>query len=169
MDLREGDGSDLKCPLRMPGDSASSHPNKRDLLKPWCWLGFVSFPSPGSAGTPVMFNRNGDAPGRYDIFQFHSSNTSTPGYRLVGQWTDDLQLNVSPCCSFCFLEPLSAQNPSRDLGCFLPAPEWGIFARWLLFLCPKEDKAPHTNRDMRLSCKFYSFCMSAVPGCQPGK
>ncbi|KAL9838758.1 metabotropic glutamate receptor 7 [Geothlypis trichas] len=48
----------------------------------------------GSAGTPVMFNKNGDAPGRYDIFQFHSSNTSTPGYRLVGQWTDDLQLNI---------------------------------------------------------------------------
>ncbi|XP_066414529.1 metabotropic glutamate receptor 7 isoform X3 [Molothrus aeneus] len=48
----------------------------------------------GSAGTPVMFNKNGDAPGRYDIFQFHSSNTSTPGYRLVGQWTDDLQLNL---------------------------------------------------------------------------
>ncbi|NWT90361.1 GRM7 protein, partial [Lanius ludovicianus] len=48
----------------------------------------------GSAGTPVMFNKNGDAPGRYDIFQYHSSNTSTPGYRLVGQWTDDLQLNV---------------------------------------------------------------------------
>uniref|UniRef100_A0A8C3VIM9 G-protein coupled receptors family 3 profile domain-containing protein n=1 Tax=Catharus ustulatus TaxID=91951 RepID=A0A8C3VIM9_CATUS len=48
----------------------------------------------GSAGTPVMFNKNGDAPGRYDIFQFHSSNTSTPGYRLVGQWTEDLQLNV---------------------------------------------------------------------------
>lgn len=42
-----------------------------------------------------MFNKNGDAPGRYDIFQYHSSNTSTPGYRLVGQWTDDLQLNVS--------------------------------------------------------------------------
>ncbi|XP_056357828.1 metabotropic glutamate receptor 7 isoform X1 [Oenanthe melanoleuca] len=48
----------------------------------------------GSAGTPVMFNRNGDAPGRYDIFQFHSSNTSSPGYRLVGQWADDLQLNM---------------------------------------------------------------------------
>lgn len=46
-----------------------------------------------------MFNKNGDAPGRYDIFQFHSSNTSTPGYRLVGQWTDDLQLNVSPSAS----------------------------------------------------------------------
>ncbi|NXC89542.1 GRM7 protein, partial [Cercotrichas coryphoeus] len=58
------------------------------------WLDSVLFASPGSAGTPVMFNKNGDAPGRYDIFQFHSSNTSAPGYRLVGQWTDDLQLNV---------------------------------------------------------------------------
>ncbi|XP_068763215.1 metabotropic glutamate receptor 7 isoform X5 [Struthio camelus] len=48
----------------------------------------------GSAGTPVMFNKNGDAPGRYDIFQYHTTNTSTPGYRLVGQWTDDLQLNL---------------------------------------------------------------------------
>lgn len=58
------------------------------------WI-LSAFLPPGSAGTPVMFNKNGDAPGRYDIFQFHSSNTSTPGYRLVGQWTDDLQLNVS--------------------------------------------------------------------------
>lgn len=53
------------------------------------------FLPPGSAGTPVMFNKNGDAPGRYDIFQYHTTNTSTPGYRLIGQWTDDLQLNVS--------------------------------------------------------------------------
>ncbi|XP_070594370.1 metabotropic glutamate receptor 7 isoform X1 [Erythrolamprus reginae] len=48
----------------------------------------------GSAGTPVMFNRNGDAPGRYDIFQYQTTNTSMPGYHLIGQWTDDLQLNM---------------------------------------------------------------------------
>ncbi|XP_039337392.1 metabotropic glutamate receptor 7 isoform X1 [Mauremys reevesii] len=48
----------------------------------------------GSAGTPVMFNKNGDAPGRYDIFQYHTTNTTTPGYHLIGQWTDDLQLNI---------------------------------------------------------------------------
>ncbi|EMP34404.1 Metabotropic glutamate receptor 7 [Chelonia mydas] len=53
----------------------------------------------GSAGTPVMFNKNGDAPGRYDIFQYHTTNTTTPGYHLIGQWTDDLQLNVSPIYS----------------------------------------------------------------------
>ncbi|XP_063116385.1 metabotropic glutamate receptor 7 isoform X6 [Cavia porcellus] len=48
----------------------------------------------GSAGTPVMFNKNGDAPGRYDIFQYQTTNTSNPGYRLIGQWTDELQLNL---------------------------------------------------------------------------
>ncbi|XP_063662658.1 metabotropic glutamate receptor 7 isoform X3 [Pan troglodytes] len=48
----------------------------------------------GSAGTPVMFNKNGDAPGRYDIFQYQTTNTSNPGYRLVGQWTDELQLSI---------------------------------------------------------------------------
>ncbi|XP_071612480.1 metabotropic glutamate receptor 7 [Heliangelus exortis] len=61
----------------------------KKLLK---YIRSVSFN--GSAGTPVMFNKNGDAPGRYDIFQYQSTNTSTPGYRLVGQWTDDLQLNI---------------------------------------------------------------------------
>ncbi|XP_057888100.1 metabotropic glutamate receptor 7 isoform X3 [Melospiza georgiana] len=65
------------------------HAGGKRLLK---YIRSVNFN--GSAGTPVMFNKNGDAPGRYDIFQFHSSNTSTPGYRLVGQWTDDLQLNL---------------------------------------------------------------------------
>lgn len=43
-----------------------------------------------------MFNKNGDAPGRYDIFQYQTTNTTSPGYRLIGQWTDELQLNVSP-------------------------------------------------------------------------
>ncbi|XP_037656760.1 metabotropic glutamate receptor 7 isoform X4 [Choloepus didactylus] len=48
----------------------------------------------GSAGTPVMFNKNGDAPGRYDIFQYQTTNTTNPGYRLIGQWTDELLLNI---------------------------------------------------------------------------
>ncbi|NXN92909.1 GRM7 protein, partial [Rhinopomastus cyanomelas] len=65
------------------------HAGGKKLLK---YIRSVNFN--GSAGTPVMFNKNGDAPGRYDIFQFHTTNTSTPGYRLVGQWTDDLQLNI---------------------------------------------------------------------------
>lgn len=59
----------------------------------------LSLSPSGSAGTPVMFNKNGDAPGRYDIFQYQTTNTSNPGYRLIGQWTDELQLNVSFDCS----------------------------------------------------------------------
>ncbi|CAM4718619.1 unnamed protein product [Leuciscus chuanchicus] len=48
----------------------------------------------GSAGTAVLFNENGDAPGRYDIFQYQMTNTSSPGYRVIGQWTNNLRLNV---------------------------------------------------------------------------
>ncbi|KFQ38226.1 Metabotropic glutamate receptor 8, partial [Mesitornis unicolor] len=48
----------------------------------------------GSAGTPVIFNENGDAPGRYDIFQYQITNKSTE-YKVIGQWTNQLHLNVS--------------------------------------------------------------------------
>ncbi|XP_052337691.1 glutamate receptor, metabotropic 6a [Oncorhynchus keta] len=48
----------------------------------------------GSAGTGVLFNENGDAPGRYDIFQYQMSNTTIPGYRVIGQWTNNLRLNM---------------------------------------------------------------------------
>lgn len=49
----------------------------------------------GSAGTPVVFNQNGDAPGRYDIFQYQITNKSTAEYKVIGQWTNKLHLNVS--------------------------------------------------------------------------
>ncbi|XP_038596506.1 metabotropic glutamate receptor 7 isoform X3 [Tachyglossus aculeatus] len=65
------------------------HAGGKKLLK---YIRGVNFN--GSAGTPVMFNKNGDAPGRYDIFQYQTTNTSAPGYHLIGQWTDDLQLNL---------------------------------------------------------------------------
>ncbi|XP_026117042.1 metabotropic glutamate receptor 6-like [Carassius auratus] len=48
----------------------------------------------GSAGTGVMFNENGDAPGRYDIFQYQLSNTTNPGYKVIGQWTNHLRLSA---------------------------------------------------------------------------
>lgn len=57
-------------------------------------LSFVICPS-GSAGTSVTFNQNGDAPGRYDLFQYQINNNSFPAYRVIGQWTESLQLNVS--------------------------------------------------------------------------
>uniref|UniRef100_A0A3B5MGQ6 Receptor ligand binding region domain-containing protein n=1 Tax=Xiphophorus couchianus TaxID=32473 RepID=A0A3B5MGQ6_9TELE len=62
----------------------------KKLLK---YIRSVSFN--GSAGTSVTFNRNGDAPGRYDLFQYQRSNGTGSGYRAVGQWTETLQLNVS--------------------------------------------------------------------------
>lgn len=44
-----------------------------------------------------MFNENGDAPGRYDIFQYQVANGSvgSSGYQAVGQWAEMLQLDVS--------------------------------------------------------------------------
>ncbi|KAM4022398.1 metabotropic glutamate receptor 7 isoform 1-T1 [Anomaloglossus baeobatrachus] len=75
-------GSSGLCPAVDP-------PVGKKLLK---YIRNVSFN--GSAGTPVMFNKNGDALGRYDIFQFQMGNHTAPGYRLIGQWTDELQLNI---------------------------------------------------------------------------
>lgn len=49
----------------------------------------------GSAKTPVVFSENGDAPGRYDIFQYQSSNTSDGEYKVIGHWVDKLHLDVS--------------------------------------------------------------------------
>ncbi|XP_032406281.1 metabotropic glutamate receptor 7-like [Xiphophorus hellerii] len=61
----------------------------KKLLK---YIRSVSFN--GSAGTSVTFNRNGDAPGRYDLFQYQRSNGTGSVYRAVGQWTETLQLNM---------------------------------------------------------------------------
>ncbi|XP_063335145.1 metabotropic glutamate receptor 8-like isoform X1 [Pelmatolapia mariae] len=48
----------------------------------------------GSAGTPVIFNENGDAPGRYDIFQYQINNRSVAEYKVIGHWTNQLHLNM---------------------------------------------------------------------------
>ncbi len=50
--------------------------------------------SSGIAGSPVQFNENGDAPGRYDIYQYQIKN-KTAEYKTIGHWTDQLYLNVS--------------------------------------------------------------------------
>ena len=42
----------------------------------------------------MVFNENGDAPGRYDIFQYQITNRSTAEYRVIGTWTNKLHLNV---------------------------------------------------------------------------
>uniref|UniRef100_A0A8C5ZDW4 Glutamate metabotropic receptor 6 n=1 Tax=Marmota marmota marmota TaxID=9994 RepID=A0A8C5ZDW4_MARMA len=72
------------CPAMEPTDG-------RTLLQ---YIRAVRFN--GSAGTPVMFNENGDAPGRYDIFQYQATNgsASSGGYQAVGQWAEVLRLDV---------------------------------------------------------------------------
>uniref|UniRef100_A0A672YUZ5 Glutamate metabotropic receptor 4 n=1 Tax=Sphaeramia orbicularis TaxID=375764 RepID=A0A672YUZ5_9TELE len=47
----------------------------------------------GIAGTPVVFNVNGDAPGRYEIYQYQIAN-STMEYKIIGHWTDQLHLDM---------------------------------------------------------------------------
>lgn len=36
---------------------------------------------------------NGDAPGRYEIYQYQITNTTTE-YKIIGHWTDQLHLDV---------------------------------------------------------------------------
>lgn len=57
----------------------------------------LSLPA-GIAGNPVLFNENGDAPGRYEIYQYQIKN-NTAEYKIIGHWTDQLHLNVSTCFS----------------------------------------------------------------------
>uniref|UniRef100_A0A2I2Z3G0 Glutamate metabotropic receptor 4 n=1 Tax=Gorilla gorilla gorilla TaxID=9595 RepID=A0A2I2Z3G0_GORGO len=47
----------------------------------------------GIAGNPVTFNENGDAPGRYDIYQYQLRNDSAE-YKVIGSWTDHLHLRI---------------------------------------------------------------------------
>lgn len=42
----------------------------------------------------MTFNENGDAPGRYDIYQYQLRNGSAE-YKAIGSWTDHLHLRVS--------------------------------------------------------------------------
>ncbi|XP_056674030.1 metabotropic glutamate receptor 4 isoform X1 [Monodelphis domestica] len=69
------------CPRMDPVDGV-------ELLK---YIRNVNFS--GIAGTPVTFNENGDAPGRYDIYQYQIRN-ATPEYRVIGSWTDHLHLKM---------------------------------------------------------------------------
>uniref|UniRef100_A0AAY4E2R9 G-protein coupled receptors family 3 profile domain-containing protein n=1 Tax=Denticeps clupeoides TaxID=299321 RepID=A0AAY4E2R9_9TELE len=47
----------------------------------------------GIAGNPVLFNENGDAPGRYEIYQYQIRN-KTSEYKIIGHWADQLYLNI---------------------------------------------------------------------------
>ncbi|KAJ8383839.1 hypothetical protein AAFF_G00214090 [Aldrovandia affinis] len=83
----------------------------------------------GIAGNPVLFNVNGDAPGRYEIFQYQIKNNQTE-YKVIGHWTDQLHLDIKamhqpcrpgerkktvkgiPCCWHC--EPCDGYQYQAD-------------------------------------------------------
>jgi len=87
------------------------------------------FLRPGIAGTPVVFNVNGDAPGRYEIYQYQITN-NTMEYKIIGDWTDHLHLDVwiylncgycgGVCVCVClvagWLASLASSGPARVWG-----------------------------------------------------
>ncbi|XP_008319060.1 metabotropic glutamate receptor 4 isoform X2 [Cynoglossus semilaevis] len=76
------------CPGKV-GLCAKMDPiNGTHLLKHIRRLNFA-----GIAGNPVLFNENGDAPGRYEIYQYQIQN-QTAEYKIIGHWTDQLHINV---------------------------------------------------------------------------
>uniref|UniRef100_A0A8C1YEC0 Glutamate metabotropic receptor 7 n=1 Tax=Cyprinus carpio TaxID=7962 RepID=A0A8C1YEC0_CYPCA len=78
------------CPDQSGVCGEMEHAGGKKLLK---YIRSVNFN--GSAGTSVTFNRNGDAPGRYDLFQYQMNINNTPGYKVIGQWIETLQLRIN--------------------------------------------------------------------------
>jgi hypothetical protein len=84
----------------------------------------------GIAGNPVTFNENGDAPGRYDIYQYQRRNGSAE-YKVIGSWTDHLHLRVSMRTGKGHGDRV--QTPSRAAGYWL-MPSHLRASLWLLRL-----------------------------------
>uniref|UniRef100_A0A8C8J4G3 G-protein coupled receptors family 3 profile domain-containing protein n=2 Tax=Oncorhynchus tshawytscha TaxID=74940 RepID=A0A8C8J4G3_ONCTS len=76
------------CPGKVGLCSRMDPINGTLLLKHIRMLNFA-----GIAGNPVLFNGNGDAPGRYEIYQYQIRN-QTAEYKIIGHWTDQLYLNI---------------------------------------------------------------------------
>ncbi|XP_055773968.1 metabotropic glutamate receptor 4-like isoform X4 [Salvelinus fontinalis] len=76
------------CPGKVGLCSRMDPINGTLLLKHIRMLNFT-----GIAGNPVLFNENGDAPGRYEIYQYQIRNR-TAEYKIIGHWTEQLYLNI---------------------------------------------------------------------------
>ncbi|XP_030072681.1 metabotropic glutamate receptor 8 [Microcaecilia unicolor] len=114
----------------------------------------------GSAGTPVTFNENGDAPGRYDIYQYQINN-NTAEYKVIGHWINKLHLNLGDMqwskgerthpASVCSLpcKPGERKNPANGLPCCWNCERCeGYFYQMnelTCALCQREQK-PNINR-----------------------
>lgn len=55
---------------------------------------------------------NGDAPGRYEIYQYQITN-NTKEYKIIGHWTDQLHLDVWIC--FFFIVPEMRMNVQMNV------------------------------------------------------
>ncbi|XP_028265507.1 metabotropic glutamate receptor 4-like isoform X1 [Parambassis ranga] len=77
------------CPGKVGLCSKMDTINGTLLLK---YIRHVNFT--GIAGIPVVFNVNGDAPGRYEIYQYQMTNNTTE-YKIIGHWTDQLHLETN--------------------------------------------------------------------------
>uniref|UniRef100_A0A8C7NVR1 Glutamate receptor, metabotropic 4 n=1 Tax=Oncorhynchus mykiss TaxID=8022 RepID=A0A8C7NVR1_ONCMY len=76
------------CPGKVGLCSRMDPINGTLLLKHIRMLNFA-----GIAGNPVLFNENGDAPGRYEIYQYQIRNR-TAEYKIIGHWTEQLSLTI---------------------------------------------------------------------------
>lgn len=114
------------------------------------WRIFSLLLCTGSAGTSVVFNKNGDAPGRYDLFQFQVTNSSTAEYKVVGQWVENLQLRVWQST---FARNAENRHTILHVVCLLMS-KWGIETQ----VCKQFT-----------SSKSFSFCLpkmkSVTRGC----
>nr|XP_023690975.1 metabotropic glutamate receptor 7-like isoform X3 [Paramormyrops kingsleyae] len=120
----------------------------------------------GSTGSPVTFNKNGDAPGRYDLFQYQAGSNISGGYRLVGQWMDSLQLSMDD------LQWPSGESEVPLSVCSLPCRMGerkkvvkGVPCCWH---CEPCDGYQYQHDE--ISCKLCSYNMRPNPnrtGCEP--
>ncbi|XP_067129617.1 metabotropic glutamate receptor 3-like isoform X2 [Centruroides vittatus] len=67
-------------------------PSGKDLLQ---YIKNVSFPSRQGEGIIVRFNQDGDAPGNYHIYQYQKTGQDKYDYKVVGEWTESLQINMT--------------------------------------------------------------------------
>lgn len=115
-----------------------------------------------------MFNKNGDAPGRYDIFQYQTTNTTNPGYRLIGQWTDELQLNVSFACPSSFAYEMSEQvfNMLHEADMCMSISKCSCS---LLRVSAGTDNHNNTTVRALMMMAVMGVCVEFMPDCVLGK
>ncbi|XP_002738356.1 metabotropic glutamate receptor 8-like [Saccoglossus kowalevskii] len=114
-----------------------------DAMKPVQGLDLLSYVRnarfTGSAGTEIRFNDNGDAPGRYNIFQFQLVN-NTWTYLPIGEWEEVLDLDIS--------KTIWGQKPP-DSVCSHPCPSGMAMKRnvgekccWVCTKCAEYEYLP---------------------------